>query len=124
MTKTTKIVIAVVAVLVLLLVAGVVVVSAGASMAHGQLQQAQVKKAALDVETIRSATNVFYVSTARYPASMDELVEKQYLARALTDPWGHPYRLKLSADGKLLISSAGMDGAWDTPDDVGGPQSP
>lgn len=89
-------------------------------------------KAATQAEMIK-ATQKIRAALAKYQQakhesltteqSLTHLAAQGYLKEAvLVDPWGHWYKANTfgskNYDGYLLLSSAGPDGKWGTPDDI------
>lgn len=59
-----------------------------------QLQQAQIKQAGIDIQTIKNACDLYYNKHSRYPATdegLAALVSEKMLTKTPKDPWGQPY---------------------------------
>jgi hypothetical protein len=56
---------------------------------------------------VERGIHVFYLDTASWPRTLDEVVERGFLPRALArDPWGRPYRYEVLPE-RYRISEAG-----------------
>jgi hypothetical protein len=62
---------------------------------------------------------IFVTTKGRCP-SLEELVESGLIAQGLSsrDVWGTPYRITCPNGGSPVVTSAGPDLAFDTPDDL------
>jgi len=92
----------------------------------GYLGQSRVKTARLQIESLSSALDLFYMDAGRYPTGVEGLdvlatrlsdVENwngPYLkgSRVPLDPWGHAYRYRIVSDHQppYEILSFGADG--------------
>jgi len=55
------------------------------------------------IKRIASAVEIFYFSTHRYPSSLKDLVDDNFIEKeTLFDPWGHPYSFKISENAYML----------------------
>jgi general secretion pathway protein G len=95
----------------------------------GYLGQSRVKTARLQIESLSSALDLFYMDAGRYPTSaegLDALAQRPpdveswngpYLkgSRVPLDPWGHAYHYRVLADHlpPYEILSLGSDGRAD-----------
>jgi general secretion pathway protein G len=96
------------------------------------LGESRVKTAKLQIESLGSALDLFYMDAGRYPTSaegLDALAKRPpdvevwngpYLkgTRIPVDPWGHPYRYRALSDHLppyeiVSFGSAGREGAAD-----------
>jgi hypothetical protein len=81
------------------------------------------RRARAEVERIVGAADAFRVVRGHWP-TMAELREPNaggavFLKGFTEDPWGHPFRLVMSPDGKTVTAnSAGPDGVPGTTDDI------
>lgn len=91
----------------------------------GYLGQAKTETAALQIDQLRNAVQLFYIDAGRYPSGAEGLSvlyeapaglsrwNGPYLetADALIDPWGRDYIYEAPSDGRdFQISSLGRDG--------------
>ena len=100
----------------------------------GYLGQSRVKTAKLQIESLSSALDLFYMDAGRYPTSSEGLealaqrpadVENwngPYLkgSRVPVDPWGHPYQYHSPIDHlpPYEIVSLGSDGREGSADNI------
>ena len=71
---------------------------------------------ATDAEAIGDAAESRRAADGAYPADIGALGLD---AASLIDPWGAPYGYRVTADGEnAVVTSAGPDGAFGTPDDL------
>ncbi|WP_202981923.1 type II secretion system major pseudopilin GspG [Roseobacter cerasinus] len=91
----------------------------------GYLGQAKTETAALQIDQLRNAVQLFYIDAGRYPSGAEGLSvlfeapaglsrwNGPYLetAEALIDPWGRDYLYEAPSDaGDFQITSLGRDG--------------
>lgn len=91
----------------------------------GYLGQAKTETAALQIDQLRNAVQLFYIDAGRYPSGAEGLSvlfeapagvsrwNGPYLeaAEALIDPWGRDYLYEAPTDGRdFRITSLGRDG--------------
>ena len=67
---------------------------------------------------VRDAIDKFHGDTGRYPADLQELVERHYLARVPVDP------VSESRDTWVSVPLAGEPGMWDVHSGAGGQEQP
>lgn len=67
---------------------------------------------------MRDAIDKFHGDTGRYPADLNELVSRHYLARMPVDPMSD------SRDGWVTVSLNGETGVWDVHSGAGGEEQP
>lgn len=100
----------------------------------GYLGQSRVKTARLQIESLSSALDLFYMDAGRYPTSsegLDALAKRPtdvenwngpYLkgARVPLDPWGHAYHYRSPIDNlpPYEIVSFGADGREGSADNI------
>jgi len=100
----------------------------------GYLGQSRVKTARLQIESLSSALDLFYMDAGRYPTGVEGLdvlatrlsdVENwngPYLkgSRVPLDPWGHAYRYRIVSDHQppYEILSFGSDGREGSADNI------
>ena len=88
----------------------------------GRSEQARIAAAKADINSgISTGLDLFEMDIGRYPASLDELMQKgsnpdtwngPYLKKKAIDPWGRPYEYKQGSDGKSYeLCSKGPDEA-------------
>lgn len=70
----------------------------------------------MDYKELDAAVVEYHQQNGSYPTSVSDLSVTSEIA---TDPWGNEYRIEVSSDGtSYQIVSAGIDGSFDTPDDL------
>lgn len=118
---------------VLLVVAILLILASLATVAISRtLRGTQSKQAKIDISTLSQAINVYFIDNGSYPPSLEALVmmpdglanpqkwNGPYLEKELpADPWGNAYQYRVDGD-RIVIWSAGPDGAIDTEDDITG----
>lgn len=71
-------------------------------------------KARADIAAIEQALDIYKLDHLAYPSAdegLQALVSGRYVRRLPNDPWGHPYRYRVSGpDGRPQIVSWGADG--------------
>lgn len=72
-------------------------------------------RAVVDVQHLAWAASDHRVARGRWPDLTTLVAADASLPRL--DPWGHGYRIDATAY-RLVVRSAGVDGAFDTDDDV------
>ncbi|MFC3094099.1 type II secretion system protein GspG [Alteromonas sediminis] len=102
----------------------------------GQSEEAQLKKAAIDIQQLESALQMYKLRNNVYPTTeqgLDALVnaptvdpipsnypEGGFIRRLPEDPWGQPYQLISPGElGVIDIFSNGPDTLPGTDDDIG-----
>ncbi|CAI8202207.1 MAG: Type II secretion system protein G [Glaciecola sp. HTCC2999] len=102
----------------------------------GNQEEAQLKKAAIDIQTLEGAMQMYKLNNNRFPTTeqgLDALVneptidpiprafrEGGYIQRLPTDPWGNDYQLISPGEvGAIDIFSNGPDMEPGTDDDIG-----
>jgi general secretion pathway protein G len=98
--------------LIILFAAGATVVLVGVSNVFAQLSGAERNRAALEMNSIGRALELYHAKTGELPSSREglrALVEKRALDHMPADPWGNAYDYSLNADGAVL-RSRGEDG--------------
>jgi len=122
-------------VMVVLLIIGIMA-SMIAPQILGTQAEAQLKKAAVDVQSLESAMTRYKLSNNTFPTSeqgLDALVNEPtvdplprnypqggYITRLPEDPWGNPYQLVSPGElGIVDVFSNGPDGEPGTDDDIG-----
>ncbi len=122
-------------VMVVLLIIGIMA-SMVAPQILGNREEAQLKKAAVDIQQIESALEMYKLRNNRFPTTeqgLDALVtaptidpiprnypEGGFIKRLPEDPWGNPYALISPGElGVVDIFSNGPDGEPGTDDDIG-----
>jgi general secretion pathway protein G len=81
-----------------------------------QLQEAQLKNAALDLRAISNAVDLYHVETGQWPESLGQLVPK-FVREIRKDPWGSDYSYVRSGEG-YNVYSYGPDKAQGGGDDI------
>lgn len=122
-------------VMVVLLIIGIMA-SMIAPQILGSQAEAQLKKAAVDVQSLESAMTRYKLSNNTFPTSeqgLDALVNEPtvdplprnypqggYITRLPEDPWGNAYQLVSPGElGIVDVFSNGPDGEAGTDDDIG-----
>tara|TARA_Y100001973_G_scaffold57485_1_gene84751 strand:+ start:3847 stop:4284 length:438 start_codon:yes stop_codon:yes gene_type:complete len=122
-------------IMVVLLIIGILA-SMVAPQILGNQEEAQLKKAAVDIQQLESALEMYKLKSNRFPTTeqgLDALVSAPtldpiprnypadgYIKRLPDDPWGNPYVLISQGEmGTIDIFSNGPDGEPGTDDDIG-----
>jgi general secretion pathway protein G len=122
-------------VMVVLLIIGMIMAIVAPNII-GQGEDAKRQKAALDIQTLTGALQMYKLRNNRYPSTeqgLEALVsaptiepiprnypEGGYIGRLPEDPWGNPYALISPGElGAIDIFSNGPDGEPGTDDDIG-----
>jgi general secretion pathway protein G len=76
--------------------------------------KARAEKIRHDLRAVAEALEVFYVTSGRYPESLDELKpgntpKPPIIIDQVNDPWGRPYELEFTDDG-FRVRCHGRDG--------------
>ena len=122
-------------IMVVLLIIGILA-SMVAPQILGNQEEAQLKKATVDIQQLESALEMYKLKSNRFPTTeqgLDALVSAPtldpiprnypadgYIKRLPDDPWGNPYVLISPGEmGTIDIFSNGPDGEPGTDDDIG-----
>lgn len=122
-------------VMVVLLIIGIMA-SMVAPAILGNQEEAQLKKAAVDIQQLESALEMYKLKTNRFPTTeqgLEALVSEPtiepiprsypregFIKRLPEDPWGQPYQLLSPGEMAAVdIYSAGPDMQMGTDDDIG-----
>jgi general secretion pathway protein G len=122
-------------VMVVLLILGIMA-SMIAPQILGSQEEAQLKKAAVDIQSLESALEMYKLKNNNFPTSeqgLEALVtmptidpiprnyqEGGFIKRLPNDPWGNPYQLISPGElGVIDIFTNGPDGEAGTDDDIG-----
>lgn len=122
-------------VMVVLLIIGIMASMVAPSILGNQ-EEAQLKKAAVDIQQLESALEMYKLKNNRFPTTeqgLDALVEEPtieplprnypsdgFIKRLPEDPWGNPYTLISPGElGDIDIFSNGPDMEAGTDDDIG-----
>lgn len=122
-------------VMVVLLIIGIMASMVAPSILGNQ-EEAQLKKAAVDIQQLESALEMYKLKNNRFPTTeqgLDALVEEPtieplprnypsdgFIKRLPEDPWGNPYTLISPGElGEIDIFSNGPDMEAGTDDDIG-----
>lgn len=122
-------------VMVVLLIIGIMA-SMVAPAILGNQEEAQLKKAAVDIQQLESALEMYKLKTNRFPTTeqgLEALVSEPtiepiprsypregFIKRLPEDPWGQPYQLLSPGEMAAVdIYSAGPDMQTGTDDDIG-----
>lgn len=102
----------------------------------GNQEEAQIKTAAIDIQSLENALTQYKLSNNTFPSTeqgLDALVNEPtvepiprnyrrdgYITRLPNDPWDNPYQLLSPGEqGRIDIFSNGPDGEPGTEDDIG-----
>jgi len=79
------------------------------------------EKTKKELSEIANWTEKWKETYGHYPESLEELIENNPVrAHWKTDAWNRPYKYAKTANGKgFLLISAGLDGQFETEDDIG-----
>ncbi|WP_137168493.1 type II secretion system major pseudopilin GspG [Salinimonas lutimaris] len=122
-------------VMVVLLIIGIMASMVAPSILGNQ-EEAQLKKAAVDIQQLESGLEMYKLKNNRFPTTeqgLDALVEEPtieplprnypsdgFIKRLPEDPWGNPYTLISPGElGEIDIFSNGPDMEAGTDDDIG-----
>lgn len=122
-------------VMVVLLIIGIMA-SMVAPQILGNQEEAQLKKAAVDIQQLESALEMYKLSNNMFPTTeqgLEALVsapsiepiprnyrDEGYIRRLPEDPWGNPYQLLSPGEmGTIDVFSNGPDREPGTEDDIG-----
>lgn len=122
-------------VMVVLLIIGIMA-SFVAPQILGNQEEAQLKKAAVDIQQLESALEMYKLKNNNFPSTeqgLDALVNAPtidpiprnyptdgFIKRLPEDPWGNPYQLLSPGElGTIDLFSNGPDGQPGTDDDIG-----
>jgi len=90
----------------------------------GDVDTANLNKVKTDIANIKQAATRYRVNMSQFPESIQALIDpdendRTYLdiEEVPKDPWGSEYVLEV-IDGKLLVSSCGVDKEIGTEDDI------
>ena len=102
-------------IMVVLVILGLIAGTIGYNV-FGQLKEAQVKTANLDLRAISNGVDLFHVETGHWPEGLQQLVPK-YVKEIHKDPWGMDYGYVHTAEG-YDVYSYGPDKAQGGGDDI------
>jgi general secretion pathway protein G len=102
-------------IMVVLVILGLIAGAIGYNV-FGQLKEAQIRTAKLDLKAISNGIDLFHVETGQWPDSLSQLVPK-YIKDLHKDPWGSEYSFVRNGDG-YEIYSYGPDRAQGGGDDI------
>ena len=102
-------------IMVVLVILGLIAGAIGYNV-FGQLKEAQIKTAKLDLGSISNAVDLYHVETGQWPDSLGQLVPK-FVKDLHKDPWGQEYAYIKTGDG-YDIYSYGPDKAQGGGDDI------
>lgn len=122
-------------VMVVLLIIGIMAAIVAPNILGNQ-EDAQLKKAAIDIQQLETAMDMYKMRNNQFPTSeqgLDALVEQPtiepiprnyptdgFIKRLPEDPWGNTYQLISPGEiGRYDIYSSGPDGQPGTDDDIG-----
>jgi len=102
-------------IMVVLVILGLIAGAIGFNV-FGQLKDAQIKTAKLDLQGLSNGVDLYHVDTGQWPDSLQQLVPK-YVREVRKDPWGKDYAYVRSGDG-YDVYSYGPDKAQGGGDDI------
>ena len=102
-------------IMVVLVILGLIAGAIGYNV-FGQLKEAQIKTATLDLKAISNSVDLYHVETGQWPDSLTALVPK-FVKDLHKDPWGQEYAYVKTGDG-YDIYSYGPDKAQGGGDDI------
>jgi general secretion pathway protein G len=102
-------------IMVVLVILGLIAGAIGYNV-FGQLKEAQIKTAKLDLGAISNAVDLYHVETGQWPESLGQLVPK-FVREIHKDPWGTDYSFVRSGEG-YSVYSYGPDKAQGGNDDI------
>jgi general secretion pathway protein G len=102
-------------IMVVLVILGLIAGAIGYNV-FGQLQEAQIKTARLDLSAISNGVDLYHVETGQWPDSLAQLVPK-FVKEVHKDPWGSEYGYVRSGEG-YTVYSFGRDKAQGGGDDI------
>lgn len=102
-------------IMVVLVILGLIAGAIGYNV-FGQLKEAQIKAATLDLKAISNGVDLFHVETGQWPDGLQQLVPK-YVREIHKDPWGQEYAYVRTGEG-YDVYSYGPDKAQGGADDI------
>ena len=102
-------------IMVVLVILGLIAGAIGYNV-FGQLKEAQIKTAKLDLQAVSNGVDLFHVETGQWPDSLNQLVPK-FVREIHKDPWGSDYAFVRAGDG-YDVYSYGPDKAQGGGDDI------
>ncbi len=73
----------------------------------------------LDINEISEAISEWKKLNGVYPTSIEEMISMRPLrAKWLSDRWGREYKYEILDGNKFILVSSGVDGIFDTKDDI------
>lgn len=102
-------------IMVVLVILGLIAGAIGYNV-FGQLKEAQIRTAKLDLKAISNGVDLYHVETGQWPDSLAQLVPK-YIKDVHKDPWGSDYSYVRSGEG-YDVYSYGPDKAQGGGDDI------
>ena len=102
-------------IMVVLVILGLIAGAIGYSV-FGQLKEAQIKAATLDLKAISNGVDLYHVETGQWPDSISTLVPK-FIRDLHKDPWGSEYSYVRNGEG-YDVYSYGPDKAQGGGDDI------
>ena len=102
-------------IMVVLVILGLIAGAIGYNV-FGQLREAQIKTAKLDLQSISNGVDLYHVETGQWPEGLQQLVPK-FVREIHKDPWGTDYAFARAGDG-YDVYSYGPDRAQGGGDDI------
>jgi len=102
-------------IMVVLVILGLIAGAIGYNV-FGQLKDAQIRTARLDLKAVSNAVDLFHVETGNYPDGLQQLVPK-YIKDLHKDPWGIDYSYVRTGEG-YDVYSYGPDKVQGGGDDI------
>jgi general secretion pathway protein G len=103
-------------IMVVLVILGMIVGAIGYNVL-GQLKDANIKSAGLDVKAIANAVDMYQIKHSKMPDSLDQLVPSE-LSTIRKDPWQNPYVYVKNGETSYDIISYGPDKVQGGGDDI------
>lgn len=103
-------------IMVVLVILGMIAGAIGFNV-MGQLKDANIKAAGLDVKAIANAVDMFQIKHSKLPDSLDQLVPAE-LREVRKDPWQSAYVYVKTSEAAYEVVSYGPDKAQGGGDDI------
>jgi len=72
----------------------------------GQSEEARANRVYADLKTIQNAVELYFFDNSVYPASVQDLLDGEYLKTEPTDPWGDGTQYQIDAAGEVYFNSS------------------
>jgi hypothetical protein len=91
---------------------------AGIKAEVDQFVKTKIKLTEANLSNFEQIITGFMASEGRAPADLADLRRSQPVLSGAVDGWGREIRYERISDMSFRLTSAGSDGAFDTPDDI------